>query len=451
MLLLLIGCLLVLAILSYLLFDRDVLAPPTVVSVVMLFGSLCTLYNEELWGLEFSHETVLLVVSGVASFLVGGFLAFIITNSHRINKARFNHHLYSLEPINIEKTKTIIVILFQAAVVIWLFLQLRQLTGGAMWTDIVSTFRSQKSLNPSDYTLRLPVLLKQCISFCFYLAFSYCYIVGNNIAAQAKQTFLNWIPIVLSTVMAFMQGYRSDMLRFWIALLVVTYVLKMRSVGWKKGKDTKILLKKLLYSAIGIAFIFVIMRSFVGRTTSKDVIDYLTFYAGCPLAALDAFIKEPLLPSEIFGKETFYTLNVNIGILFNIPELRGYNFFKEFRQSPNGTWIGNVYTGFRPPYYDFGFAGMIVVMIIMGLFFTYFYIKVREKYGNDPIDFRLQLYSYVAYTFFMYFYNCYNTFISLSIVKAALCFYVFHLFLFNLHIRLPNIRIKFSGIRKKVK
>ena len=40
----------------------------------------------------------------------------------------------------------------------------------------------------------------------------------------------------------------------------------------------------------------------------------------------------------------------------------------------------------------------------------------------------LLIYSYVAYTFFMYFYNCYNTFISLSIVKAAVLFMLFRWF-----------------------
>lgn len=443
MLLLTIGILLVLAVLSYSMFDRDVSAPPTVVAFVMLFGALSTFYNADLWGLDFSEDTVLIIVSGVSAFIVGGIFAVIIANIHSLDKIGFSHRLSKIEAIQINKAKTVFVILIELMVVVWLFFQMRQLTGGLVWYDVVSSFRHQKMLDPDDYIFRLPVLLKQCISISFYIAFVYCYIVGNNIAARVKQPFLNWVPIILSTIMAFMQGYRSDMLRFWIAILVVTYTLKKRSVGWKRGKETKKLLKNILFSALGIALIFVVVRTFVGRGSEKDPFAYLTFYAGCPLAAFDAFVKNPLRPSDILGKETFYTLNLNIGILLNIPELSSYKFFKEFRQSPNGTWIGNVYTGFRPPYYDFGYAGMILLMIIMGLFFTYFYLKIRDKYGNKPIDFRLLMYSYVSYTFFMYFYNCYNTFISLSIVKAALIFYAFCTFLFNINFK--------TNINKKVK
>ena len=431
MLLLTIGILVFLAVLSYSIFDRDFSAPPTVVSFVMLFGAVCTFYNEDLWGLSLSDTTVLIIISGVSAFMIGGFFAFAIANFHRLDDAGFSHRVSPIEPINVSRLKSVLVVLGEVLIVFWLFSQLKQLTGGAMWLDMVSAFRHQKTMDPDAYTMRLPFLLKQSISLCFYIAFVYCYIVGNNIAARVKQPFINWMPIILATLMAFMQGYRSDMLRFWIAILVVTYTLRKRSVGWKRGKETRELLKKIIISALCIAVLFVTVRTFVGRTSDKDPLAYLTFYAGCPVAALDAFVKDPLMPSNIIGKETFYNLNLNIGTIFDIPELKGYNFFKEFRQSPNGTWVGNVYTGFRPPYYDFGLFGMMIVMMIMGLFFTYFYFKVRTRYGSALIDFRLLVYSYVSYTFFMYFYNCYNTFVSLSIIKSVLIFYAFQYFLFG--------------------
>ena len=77
----------------------------------------------------------------------------------------------------------------------------------------------------------------------------------------------------------------------------------------------------------------------------------------------------------------------------------------------------------------------LACMLIMGIFFTWFYTFVKKKRGRGPVDLSLLIYSYVAYTFFMYFYNCYNHFISFSIVKAAALFIVFKWFLFDVKIK----------------
>ena len=190
----------------------------------------------------------------------------------------------------------------------------------------------------------------------------------------------------------------------------------------------------MAFSVIGVGILFVALRSIVGRDASKDPLSYLTFYAGCPFAALDIFLKKPVSRPDIWGKETFYYLNQGFGILLRRTDLR-YNFFKEFTRSPNGTYIGNVYTALRPPYKDFGLGGMCVYMVVMGLFYTYLYCKVRKKSGRNRIDFLLLLYSYFAYTFFMYFYNCYNSFITITFLKNIIYMLLIRWFLVDFHIK----------------
>lgn len=417
MLLITILFLTILLLLSYVLFDKDLLAPPTVVSIVLLFGALSTFYNENRWAIEFSSTTLGVIATAVVSFFIGSMIALILVNIHRLDRVGFNHIVEKVQPVDIAAGKTALLVFIQLLTIAWLFFELRRLTGGAMWLEMVAIFRNQTaSVDPDQYTMRLSGLLRQFISLGFAIAFVYSYVVGTNLALRHRQPLINWVPILLSTFTSFMQGYRSDMIRLWIAVLIVSYFTKKRSVGWQSNKETKKMIKRMALSVFAIAALFVAARGLVGRTTTKGPIYYLTFYAGCPMAALDEFLKNPLTESDIWGKETFYNLNQSIAILLKKPELR-YIFFKEFRRSPNGTPIGNVYTAIRPPYYDFGFYGMIIVMVLMGLFFTYLYIKTRKRYGNNPIDMRLLLYSYIAYTFFMFFYNCYNTFISLSFIK----------------------------------
>lgn len=436
MLLLTVFLLTVLFLLSYVIFDRDFFAPPTVVSLGMVFATLCCFYNEKKWMLDFSSITTWTIVIGIACFIGGGVLAVLIIHLFRGGKLGFTHNISKLQLIEICISKTILIIVFELLTIVLLFVELRRLTGSVSWYEVVSTYRAQEAnVNPEEFTMRLSGICRLAIDFSFAVALIYAYIVGNNIAAKKKQPIINWIPILLSCILSFMQGYRSDMIRLWIAILVVSFTLNKRRVGWRKSREIAKMIRRIVLSIVGIAIVFVALRGTVGRAeTDWDPIYYLTFYAGTSIASFDLFLKDPLSPSNIWGKETFYYLNQSIGSWFNKPELR-YIFYKEYRRSPSGIYIGNVYTALRPPYYDFGFSGMIIIMLIMGFFFTFFYCKIRNRSGNNPIDFRLLIYSYLAYTFFMYFYNCYNNFLSFGFVRLILELLVFRWFLIDFNIK----------------
>lgn len=451
MLLVTVIILLVFTLFSFIIFDRDIFAPPTVVSLGLLFSSLCAFYNEEKWALDYSANTTGVISVGVASFIFGGIIAVLLTKLFHIRNKGGSHRTYNVTPIYVEYSKTIIIILFQLLTSAMLFMELRRITGVSSYLEMVAKYRllTGRLQDLGDTSIRLPWLLRQFLEVNFAIGLLYIYVVGNNIAAKFKSMKINWVPIILCCIITFMQGYRSDMLRLWVALLVITYTLKKRSVGWRSSKETKKMIRIMAVSIVGIAFLFVALRSTVGRAeTDWDPIFYLTHYAGSPVAALDLFLKDPCEPSTIWGKESFYNLNQIIGKWFNKPELR-YIFYKEFRSSPSGMIIGNVYTALRPPYYDFGgTGGMAVYMIVFGLFFTYLYFKTRNKFGKSEVDFRLLLYAYIAYTFFLYFYNLYNNFISLGFAKFLVELLIVRWYLVGWHFK-KRISVKLWD-RKKV-
>ena len=427
MLLLTVAIILALSVLSYILFDKDWLAPPTIVCLTFLFGSLCTIYNEEKWGLQFSGETTWTIFIGLFSFMVGGIIAIVVISLLRRGKPAFFHIQADVKPIDVGYYKTIFVILFQIVVIFLVFMQIRRIAGGSSWFNMISVYRSLTGFNQDldDQTLVFPWIIRQLLEVNSAFGYIYSYIAGNNIAVKAKKNLLNFIPIILCCVVTFMQGYRSGMLRYWVALLIVTYTIKKRSTGWRSNRETKKMIRRIVLSVLVIAVLFVALRSTVGRLeTDWDPLFYLTHYAGSPIAALDLYLKNPLPKSDIWGKECFFELNRLIATRTNNNHFR-YIFYKEFRYSPSGMLIGNIYTALRPPYQDFGGAvGMALFMLIMGLFFTSCYIKVRDKKNESVIDFRLLLYSYIGYTFFLYFYNMYNTWISPGFIKYIVELYV---------------------------
>lgn len=441
MLLLTVVLLLVLLLISYKIFDNDLFAPSAIVCLSFLFSSLCALYNEKTWALDFSGETTFVLIVGVGTFLLGGIFSVFLFRRKGINRLSFNHLILPVQDINIEKWKILSVIIFQVCLITMIYREMSQNVGfiGMAWAEVMQMYRHESMhMVGQDYAMKLSFLTSQCISINDAFVFLFSYIVGNNLATKKKGLFLYWLPIVLGCVIIFMQGYRAGMLRYWIAILIVWYIIHMRSIGWKRSKETRKIFRKMLVSVVFIGLVFSSVRAFVGRSGSGnewDPLYYVSFYGGCPVAALDIYLKNPDVGvSKIWGQRTFYYLNQSIGVWFGIPEMR-YNLIRDdlahgdFAISPNGTYVGNVYTTFRALIEDFGYAGIPVVMFTMGSFFTFFYFKIRNSHKTQIIDFSLLCYSYCAYTYFLYFFATYYFFLSTAFVKIVMFWFVMRWFL----------------------
>lgn len=436
MLLLTIVLMMVLFLFSYIIFDRDLSAPPTIVLITFLFSSLCTLYNETAWGLDFSLDTMLVLLTGLGTFLLGGIGGVLLANR---GKFRFSHQVYSIQFIEVSKVKILAVIAFQLLVLVWLYIHMTQTVGviGVSWSEIMSIYREQSMhMLGRDMTMKLPGVLIQFLILGFDIAMIFCYIVGNNLATDQKFSFLYWIPVLLGSAMIMMQGYRGGVIRLWVAVLVVWFTMQQRSVGWRYSKKTSKLIRKIMISVLVVAILFAATREVVGRTGSGNewsALDYVTFYGGCSIAALDQYIKDPYdnNPYNIWGKETFYFLNQNIAAWRGKDEHRSFFAERGWAVTNNGTVVGNVYTALRQPIEDFGYIGLPSVMSVMGCFFVFIYCKIRKKNGCEKIDFLLLIYSYCAYSFFVYFFSTYYLFISTTFIKELIFWRISLWFLMN--------------------
>lgn len=428
MLLLTVVLLAVLFLISYRIFDRDLFAPPTIVCLTFLFSALCTLYNETAWALDFSFETTLVLLTGLGTFLLGGIVGVFLANGRKMNRFDFSHQTYPAQFIDISKAKILAVIAFQLIILVWLYRHMTQTVGfiGLAWADIMSIYREQSMhMLGDDMAMKMPWLLVQCLILGFDISMIFCYIAGNNLAVKRKFSFLYWIPVLLGMVMIMMQGYRGGVIRLWVAVLVVWYTVQKRSDGWRFSQNTSRMIRKMAVSILLLLVLFAASREIVGRTGSGNewsTLDYITFYGGCPIAALDQYLRDPYdnNPYNIWGKETFYFLNQNILAWRGITEQRSFFAERGWAVTNNGTVVGNVYTAMRQPIEDFGFIGLPSVMGVMGCFFVFLYCKTRKRHGNGKIDFLLLVYAYCAHSFFVYFFSTYYLFISTTFIKEMI-------------------------------
>lgn len=424
MLILTIAVVTILFIISFLLFDRDWLAPPTVVAMVFLFGCLCCLYNDPKWELNFSINSLGLISSGIIATMIGGFLGVLLSNFPKIGSYSFIHEKREPEEVFVSPIKTFTVILFQLIALALVLSHIRNLTGISNIMSATARYRelTGRLADVDDLSIRMPVLTKNIVQISKLVSVVYAYIIGNNLVATKKKLSINWIPVILYTITTFVQGDRSNMIRLWIVLLVTGYTIHRRSVGWRKSRKTKKIIRIIVLSVIGMGAIFVGFREIVGRTSDMDPLYYVTFYAGSPIAVLNQLWEAPITRPDVFGQRTLFYLNESTTYLFGWPGR--YNFYYPFFQSSNGTFIGNAPTVFRPAYVEFGFIGFFLIMMAFGCFFTLLYCKCRVKRGNSSIDVHLLIYAYIAYVFFMYFYSTFFDFLSHVFIKYIIEFLI---------------------------
>ena len=416
MLLLTIGVVFILFVISFLIFDKDLLAPPTAVSLVFLFSTLCCFYNEKDWGLEFSPKSLGLITAGIIATMIGGVIGVCLSSFPKKGSFSFSHEISNAPVIFVSTIKTIAVIVFQLITVYMVFLHVRNVAGDSDWMTAVARFRSITSnSNMEDMSIRMPFITRNMKEFSWMLGTVYAYIVGNNLISSKKKISINWIPIILFTITTFMLGDRSNAIRLWVVLLVTAYTIHKRAVGWKSSRETKKMVRMMALSVVAMGAAFAGFREIVGRESTLDPLSYVTFYAGSPIAVLNQVWEAPIVKPVIFGQRILFYFNQTLTAIFGWPGR--YKFYYDFMRSPNGSAIGNAPTAFRPAYVEFGPIGFFLFFVACGIFFTYLYCRCRKKSGTGSIDYRLLVYAFISYVFLMYFYSTFFDFISNVFIK----------------------------------
>lgn len=183
--------------------------------------------------------------------------------------------------------------------------------------------------------------------------------------------------------------------------MVMYHLLYHKQNGWNKHYNIKALVKIVVIATV-LLIIFVELRDIVGRNyseTAKSPLYYICCYIGGSIHLLDDFIKKPIDGSQIWGKETFYSIIRFIGQRFNIKDWI-YISHLEFRYS-NGLNVGNIYTAFRKYIYDFGYFGVIWCTALVSFIYNQIYYTIKySKKRSVLYDISIIFFGYIAYGYF---------------------------------------------------
>jgi oligosaccharide repeat unit polymerase len=152
---------------------------------------------------------------------------------------------------------------------------------------------------------------------------------------------------------------------------------------------------KVIIFIIVALYSFYVVANFIGRGSSKSIVDYITAYMGGAIPCLDMFLKDKSTRAVFWGQESFYNLLQWLRRR-GIVKIPYYSYHKEFRSIGN-IGIGNVYTAFRAYYYDFGAIGMYFLHSMFSFVFSYIYEKGKKRVTNFRIIILGMLYNCVVF------------------------------------------------------
>lgn len=384
--------------LSLLIFKYEIMAPPVAFIAMFLLCAIIGLVRYNDWALStYSGITVLIIIVGIISYIVGGHFAYSIT--HKIRRA-------SILPYCPDRIEVSFIYLFIALVVgggelilFYRFICTAVSVNGYSNIDITHLLLSYRILSTSSALTDMPrylSLLKYIVEINAVIAL---FIFVHNLCFSLfkMRDIIHLIIILFWMGNSVLTSSRGDFLTILAIIIYLVYFF----VNMKRGFSLRVeyIIVRLGIKLLTIFIIaFVVLAIFMGRRTTftgASLLDYLTIYISGGLRSFDLYVQDgPHIQSGIVGNdETFHYISVICSRFFDYNNLKTIHL--EFR-AINGQNIGNIYTAFRRYYSDFGIFGVIILSGVSGFLLTRLYSKARYKASIGRIEFSLLIFAWLS-------------------------------------------------------
>lgn len=393
-LILLLILLLFLLVVSYLACDRDMMAPNVLYLAGFILAVIAASMNITAWGIDLSLKTIMIILIGALSFIGAGAL-------YRMAHAKSSiQDTVEIEHIQVARWKNLFIIAFGIVTMVLYYREAVRLSAYAdsYWKSFGVMVAYKRVISYGDVTLN--PIVNQMTKVVYSFGYIYVYIFMNNVfASREKNRIIKnleyLLPAFLFVAMSIIKGNRVDIMQLVVMAVFLYYMFLHRKVGWNKHISGKMLKKALVIFIIGM-IIFYYMKELVGRVSSLNFLEYITQYIGGSIQLLDQYIKDPTKSNTIPCGETLTGLITGFRKLgLTTAVLRKQ---LEFRYTPTGVYLGNVYTALRRYYNDAGWIGVVLFPAILSFIMNAFYRKIR-LYKNNNIK---HIYKTIVYASLIY-------------------------------------------------
>lgn len=435
MIYILLVCLIVFFAISYLFSGKDYFAPSTVQILTFVGAVFMCIYF--MWPLNCPHDFQWKTIGMIAGSMAMSTIIGVIVHRIFVKIEIRSHTAESVNVSHISEIMTFFVMFVLVITIFWTLIEVRRIGGSSgNFLETMHSFHSLHSYS-TESIAKFPWLLNQLVSLTnvFFILFGFNLLLFYE-KLSIWQIVQNVIIIGLCILTLLLNGSRTPIVNNLIALVIIFHLLRIqKQEGYKQYSfRTFFRIGVLIFLVMAMFFL---SKSFVGRSSRNETlnaVDYLAYYTGSGIIALDKYIQRPPTLNNIFGKETFYKL-ISFLTSYGIVDIPPYLIHLEFR-SVGGGFTTNVYTFLRSYHYDFGMAGVFLLHGLCIVFLSVFYEYVKKRRGNIGIlTFGMMYYSIVMSFFAERFFS---QIFSPNFVKQL----AFLLVLYELLIR-KRIRLKF--------
>lgn len=385
----------------FIIFKGDLFSPTIILTIGYFIAIATCIMNIEKWNVNIHTNTVFLICLGIVSFAVGEIFFRML-----VNKKRYNSNVCKKENKIIIISNNIIFVIFLINIVV-IFAYLKEIIRISNvsninilnFSNMMNSYRQAYSYGDASVSTIAVQLMKFSKSF----AYIFLYIFFNNIFLINKDNFKKQIkyliPVVMFLICGFLQGGRANFLAIVVACIFLFYYNYNRKYNFNKNLSFKVI-KNIIFVGIVFLVLFYASKQLVGRVTNKNFFDYITTYLGGSVQLLDEYLNDSTVEKRTNYNETFP------GIIQSLYKLKIINHTTkkslEFRHVIDGEYLGNVYTGLRRYYNDWGYLGVIFIEIIYSFFCNWLYYNIKHcnRYTYKNI-FRTTFYSSMIYCIFI--------------------------------------------------
>jgi len=442
-LVLLILSLFIIFLFSYLLFNKDIFSPTVLFTGFYLVSAFCTFYNIKTWGVDLHYYTVLIILLGIISFAIAEFLVKYINRNSEKSTLKINTNAWDYKEIRIEKYKIVIIIIVNIVITYMLYKEIIRIANlnYQSWGNLIYNYKTN-SQNESLTGSSLSPLVTQVLKITKGFAYVFLFIFINNMYCRVgtlinrfRRNFVYLVPALFLCAHSLLKGVRIAIIALIIAGVFMAYFWIQNKKGW----TFKFKIKNIVYSVVSVMlvlFIFYQVKEIFGRQQEDlGVIGYVTTYLGASIQLFDQYLYNNSYVS-------FKTIETFSGLVSSLQKLGMFSNITvleqpEFRYSPTGLNIGNVYGAVRGYYHDFGIFGVVGCFFVMSTVLNTWYIRLKSKISiNSKSLFSFILYSTLVYgVVFLNFYVYITAKVSIGFIVEMIILWFCIKFIFNFRIK----------------
>lgn len=428
MIYLLLLVLVLLCVISFFVFKKDIISPAFIFSLGFTIASVFAVIYAKKWELGLHLNTFLVISLGVAEFLTVSYAVHFIFK--KINEKKIKESSQSsceknesgyIKVNRIMECLYLIFILIISSV--YLYYIVKSVDGNfSSFTSVFEAMSKYDSvLKFSDQSISLPFIITNLELLVIASGYWFIYIAINNYLYTKKVNIVEIFIIIVSIVSSMLSGSRTVAFMMLFAAITIFIVLMQ-----KKKNDNNIFTFKFARNILILGCIFISVFYFSamawGRVAKDDKMYYFAIYCGAEIKNLDMFLQDDFVGNnKIWGSQTFYSIVQTLIKKVGINDHQGYKLDLPFRNI-NGLNLGNVYTTFYPYIYDFGYIGEFWLVLIMAIISQLVYELTKNAKQKNYPSLSILVYSNIVNCLILSFFSnkFYENIIAMDMIKKII-------------------------------